>query len=166
MSETLVIRKANDADMAGITRIYNQGIADGIATLEADRKTESQVRELLGRQSERYDVIVAQRGSEVVGWAALNPYSHRCAYDGVADLSVYVERSARGTGIGARLLDDIEQRARHHNFHKIVLFTFPFNEAGQALYRKRGFREVGTFKEQGTLDGRFIDVMAMEKLLR
>ncbi len=166
MSETLVIRKANDADMGAITRIYNQGIEDRIATLEADRKTESQVRELLGRQSERYDVIVAQRGSEVVGWAALNPYSHRCAYDGVADLSVYVERSARGSGIGELLLDDIEGRARRHNFHKIVLFTFPFNEAGQALYRKRGFREVGTFEDQGTLDGRFIDVMAMEKLLR
>lgn len=161
----LLIRNAQDADIAAITRIYNQGIEDRIATLEADQKSESQVRELLGHRSERYEVIVAQREGRVVGWASLNPYSHRCAYDGVADLSVYVARSARGTGIGERLLDSIEQRARHHNFHKIVLFTFPFNEAGQSLYRKRGFREVGTFKEQGTLDGRFIDVTAMEKLL-
>jgi len=28
-----------------------------------------------------------------------------------------------------------------------------------------GYRQVGIFKNQGILDGRFIDVMAMEKLL-
>lgn len=161
----LVLRNASDADMVAVTRIYNQGIEDRVATLEADPKSESQVRELLWHRSERYAVIVAQRDGQVVGWASLNPYSHRCAYDGVADLSVYVERSARGTGIGERLLDEIEKRARHHNFHKIVLFTFPSNKAGQSLYRKRGFREVGIFNQQGKLDGRFIDVMAMEKLL-
>jgi len=49
--------------------------------------------------------------------------------------------------------------------NKLVLFTFPFNEAGQRLYRKCGFREVGVFQKQGRLDGCFVDVMAMEKLL-
>jgi L-amino acid N-acyltransferase YncA len=46
-----------------------------------------------------------------------------------------------------------------------VLFTFGFNEAGQRLYRSRGFREVGVFRNQGKLDGEYVDVMAMEKLL-
>jgi L-amino acid N-acyltransferase YncA len=101
----------------------------------------------------------------VVGWASLNPYSHRCAYDGVADLSVYVERASRGRGIGKALLQELEHRAGQRNFHKLVLFTLPFNEAGQRLYRRCGFREVGLFREQGTLDGRFVDVMAMEKIL-
>ena len=96
----LIIRNAGDVDVSAITRIYNQGIEDRVATLEADPKSESQVRELLSHRGDRYEVLVAQREAEVVGWASLNPYSHRCAYDGVADLSVYVERSARGTGIG------------------------------------------------------------------
>ncbi|RRE00311.1 GNAT family N-acetyltransferase, partial [Bacillus licheniformis] len=102
---------------------------------------------------------------EIVGWASLNPYSHRCAYQGVADLSVYVDRACRGKGIGGLLLQALEKTAKENSFYKIVLFTFPFNELGQNLYNKMGYRQVGIFKNQGILDGRFIDVMAMEKLL-
>lgn len=63
-------------------------------------------------------------------------------------------------------MEALEAEAERNGFDKIVLFTFPFNEAGQRLYRKRGFREVGVFRAQGKLDGRLVDVMAMEKLLR
>lgn len=163
--DAIRVRPAVAADLPEIARIYNQGIEDREATLESAPKDEAEVREALERRKPRYEFVVAERGAQILGWASLNPYSHRCAYDGVADLSVYVERAARGTGVGSMLLEKLEGRARAHGFHKIVLFTFPFNAAGQALYRKRGFREVGIFREQGRLDGRFIDVMAMEKIL-
>jgi phosphinothricin acetyltransferase len=115
----------------------------------------------------RYAVLVAENdGGDIVGWAALNPYSHRCAYDGVADLSVYVARSARGTGVGTTLLAALERQAKQNDFHKIVLFTFPFNARGQRLYQKFGYREVGVFREHGRLDGVFVDVLAMEKIMK
>ena len=81
-----------------------------------------------------------------MGWASLEPYSHRCAYDGVADLSVYVDRAARGSGIGSALLGRIVARARAAEFQKIVPFALVENVAGVALYRKMGFREVGIFE--------------------
>lgn len=161
----VTVRPAQLADFAEITRIYNEGIEDREATLEADPKSVEQVREMFSGRQPRHELIVAEIDGNVAGWASLNPYSHRCAYDAVADLSVYVERSRRGQGIGEQLLVALEARARSNGFHKIVLFTFPFNEAGQRLYRKRGFRDVGVFKEQGLLDGKPIDVLAMEKLL-
>jgi L-amino acid N-acyltransferase YncA len=161
----IVTRQATPADMQAVTAIYNQGIEDRIATLETDVKSEEEVTRWLCERPARYEVLVADSAQGILGWAALNPYSHRCAYAGVADLSIYVERGARGKGVGAVLLAALEERARAGEFHKIVLFTFPFNAPGQALYRKRGFREVGTFKEQGRLDGKPIDVMVMEKIL-
>jgi phosphinothricin acetyltransferase len=106
-----------------------------------------------------------ERDGVIAGWCSLNRYSHRCAYDGVADLSVYVAREARGAGVGFALVGAVEQVARANGVYKIVLFTLPFNENGQALYRKAGFREVGTFRDQGRLNGCFVDVMAMERLL-
>ena len=63
------------------------------------------------------------------------------------------------------LLVKLESLAKENGFHKIVLFTFPFNQVGQGLYKKMGFREVGIFKKQGFIDGELVDVMAMEKLL-
>jgi phosphinothricin acetyltransferase len=165
MVEALTIRRAEAADLESIRRIYNEGIADRVATLDEDPKDSAEILDWWARHEERYAVLVAERDGEIVGWASLNPYSHRCAYAGVADLSIYVKRSARGSGVGKPLLAALEQTARANDFYKIVLFTFPFNEAGQRLYRGLGYREVGVFKEQGRLDGRPIDVMAMEKLL-
>lgn len=102
---------------------------------------------------------------QIIGWSSLNPYSHRCAYDGVADLSIYIDRDYRGKGMGSSLLRALEIKAQENGFRKIVLFTFSFNQLGQGLYKKMGYREVGVFEKQGIMDDQYIDVMIMEKLL-
>jgi len=162
----LNITEADRLDLPAIRAIYNEGIADRLATLENDPKDDTEITDWFDSHAERYVILVAKRSDKVVGWASLNPYSHRCAYDGVADLSVYVARAARGSGVGAALLAEIDGCARRENFHKIVLFALTINEAGLRLYRKTGYREVGVFREQGILDGQFVDVIAMEKLMR
>ena len=163
---TVTTRAATLADLSAITRIYNQGIEDRIATLELDPKSEAEVSDwLFADRSGRYEVLVAEADDGVVGWASLRPYSHRCAYAGVADLSIYVERDARGRGVGEQLLASLEERARANDFHKIVLFALRLNDAGRRLYAKRGFREVGVLEQQGTMDGSFVDVLIMEKIL-
>ncbi len=165
-SAMLHARNAAAADLDAIRRIYNEGIKDRIATLDEDPKSADDIAEWWSVHQDRYAVLVADDADgNVIGWASLNPYSHRCAYRGVADLSVYVARDARGTGVGTLLLRALEKTAKTYAFHKIVLFTFAFNTGGQGLYRKLGYREVGTFREQGRLDGRFVDVTAMEKVL-
>lgn len=165
-SRTVIkLRSASTEDLPSILRIYNEGIEDRIATLETDLKTSAQMLEWFVAHSKRYAVVVALDGESVVGWASLNPYTHRCAYRGVADLSVYVARSHRGRGIGSLLMEQIERSARESEFHKLVLFALTKNQAGQALYSKMGFRTVGVFREQGVLDGCYMDVIAMEKLL-
>ncbi|GGN98287.1 arsinothricin resistance N-acetyltransferase ArsN1 family A [Saccharibacillus kuerlensis] len=164
-SSSLIVRPAEERDLKSILNIYNEGIEDRIATLESEPKEFSYMQDWFEAHRGRYAALVAERDHQVVGWASLNPYSQRCAYDGVADLSVYIARSARGTGVGSRMLEALERSARQNDFRKIVLFTFPFNAAGQGLYRKAGYREVGIFEQQGILDGRPIDVMIMEKLL-
>jgi phosphinothricin acetyltransferase len=47
-----------------------------------------------------------------------------------------------------------------------MLHALDGNEHGKRLYRKAGFVEVGVFKEHGLLDGQYVDVIAMERLLR
>ncbi|MCL6487638.1 MAG: arsinothricin resistance N-acetyltransferase ArsN1 [Alicyclobacillus mali] len=159
------VRIATREDMAAILSIYNQGIEDRIATLEQDLKDMAYMESWFSQHDSRYPVFVANVGPNVVGWADLHPYSHRCAYASVGELSVYVKRSWRGKGVGQALLRQLESHAMEHGFHKLVLATFPFHQAGQGLYRKMGFREVGIFRRHGKLDGQWVDVMWMEKLL-
>lgn len=109
------------------------------------------MKDWLDKHTGRYKVIVAEEKGQIFGWASLNQYNNRCAYDGVADLSVYIPREFRGMGIGKKLLVELETQAKENGFHKMVLFTFPFNKLWQGLYRKNGYREVGVFKNQRKL---------------
>ncbi|MGZ3497508.1 MAG: arsinothricin resistance N-acetyltransferase ArsN1 family A [Vulcanimicrobiaceae bacterium] len=160
-----MIRIAEVRDLDAIRAIYNEGIADRIATLDTDAKDDAAIREWFAQHDGRYAVLVAERERQIAGWASLNRYSHRCAYAGVAEISVYVRRDSRGTGLGTSLLLELERIAVLNRFHKLVLFALDSNRAGRGLYTKSGFREVGIFKEQGQLDGGFVDVVIMEKLL-
>ncbi|MBV9603171.1 MAG: N-acetyltransferase [Chloroflexi bacterium] len=163
----LTVRDASANDAEAIARIYNQGIEDRVATLETVPRTADERRQWLAVHSGRYPVLVAaSAGGQVVGWASLNQFNPRPAYDNVADFSVYVAREARGSGVGTLLLSALEERARQIGFHKLVLAAFPTNSAGMRLYTQRGFQVVGTYREQGLLDGRWVDVILMEKILR
>lgn len=159
------IRDAVIEDAAEIARIYNQGIEDRLATLETKTRTPQERAEWLAARGPRHPVIVAAAEERLLGWASLNAFNPRPAYDHVADFSVYVARESRGRGIGDALLGALEDRARGLGYHKLVLAAFPGNAAGMKLYQRHRFRTVGVYKEQGQLDGRWVDVILMEKLL-
>ena len=161
----IAVRPATLGDAAAICAIYNQGIEDRVATLETDLRTPDERRQWLASRGPRHPVIVAEAGGEVVGWGSLNAFNPRKAYDYVADFSIYVERKWRGKGVGSRILARLIELARDLGYHKLVLSAFPTNPGGMALYEKFGFRTVGIYKEQGKLDGRWVDTIIMEKLL-
>ena len=165
-SPDLAIRDATADDAGAICRIYNQGIEDRVATLEVEERTPEERAAWLAARGPRHPVLVAVGpGRDVVGWGSLNAFNPRRAYHHVADFSLYVDRSWRGKGVGRRLLAALMERARALEYHKLVLSAFPFNEAGMQVYRRAGFREVGVYREQGRLDGRWVDTIVMEKLL-
>ena len=160
------IRTATPDDAAAIARIYNQGIEDRLATLETTLRDADERACWMAAKGPRHPVIVADDESgEILGWGSLNQFNPRPAYDHVADFSVYVAREARGRRVGSLLLDELETRAREHGFHKLVLAAFPYNDAGMRLYQRHGFRTVGVYREQGRLDGKWVDVIVMEKIL-
>ena len=160
------VRGATEADAARICLIYNQGIEDRLATLETELRTPDERRRWLETRSPRYPVIVAEPADHApVAWGSLNVFNARECYRHVADISVYVERGWRGRGVGRVVLARLIDLGREHRFHKLVLSAFPFNQAGVALYERLGFRTVGIYKEQGLLDGTWVDTIIMERLL-
>jgi L-amino acid N-acyltransferase YncA len=162
---TVTVRAATAADVEAICGIHNQGISDRIATLDTHQRTTDETRSWLLERGPRHPVLVADLDGTVVGWASLNRFNPRPAYDTVADFSVYVERSMRGKGIGRQLLGRLIERARAIGFHKMVLAAMAHNDAGLGLYTRAGFSHVGVYREHGQLDGRWVDVVIMEKLL-
>ena len=97
--------------------------------------------------------FVATAGDRVVGWVALTGYSDRCCYRGVADLSVYVDPTAQGRGVGRALLEHLVTDTDQSDIWTLQAGVFPENAASLALHGRCGFRVVGTRERIGRLDG-------------
>ena len=165
MSRPVVIRDATPADAVSIAIIYNQGIEDRLATFETVPRTEADIAARLN-DSARYPILVAQQGATILGWAGLSSYSGRECYAGIAEFSIYLERTARGQGLGRQLLSALVDAARQRGFWKLVSRVFPENAASRAICRACGFREVGVYEAHGRLDGRWLDAVIVERVIR
>jgi L-amino acid N-acyltransferase YncA len=160
----ITIRAAVTDDAAIIASIYNQGIADRGATFETEPRTAADIEaKLAGADSST--TLVAEADGEVVGWAGLSSYRPRACYAGIVEFSIYLDRTARGRGIGRLLLTALVDAARQRGAWKLVSRIFPFNAASRALCLACGFREVGTYEKHGRLDGQWLDVVIVERLI-
>jgi phosphinothricin acetyltransferase len=161
----LQVRAARFGDLPLIQDIHNQGIIDRVATLDTELRSMAETQLWFNRHGPRHPVLIAEADGSIAGWASLNTFNVRPAYQYVADLSIYLARPWRGKGLGACLLSSLIALARELGYHKIVLSAFPTNTAGMRLYARQGFTTVGIYKEMGLLDGRWVDTILMEKLL-
>jgi L-amino acid N-acyltransferase YncA len=155
----VVIRDLRPGDWPEVARIYGAGIETRNATFE----TEVPSWETWDESHLPAPRFVATEGERVVGWVALTAYSDRCCYQGVADLSVYVDPAAQGRGVGRALLDRLVTGAEAAGIWTLQAGIFPENEASLALHRRCGFRVVGTRERIGVLDGVWRDVLLLER---
>ena len=158
------IREAKAADATAIANIYNHGIEERGATFETEPRTPG---DILAKLIERdlFPMLVVVDSGIVVGWAGLSRYRPRACYAGIAEFSIYLDRSARGHGVGRRLLTSLIDVARERGYWKLVSRIFPFNAASRALCKSCGFREVGVYEKHGRLDGEWLDVVIVERLI-
>ena len=161
----LTTRLATAADAAAIATIYNEGIADRVATFETEPRTTEQIVALLRDKGERFPTVVVERAGRVVAWAGAGAYRSRPAYAGVAEHSVYVARHARGIGAGRTALDALCRIYAARGFWKIVSRIFLENTVSLRLHERCGFRVVGVYRRHGKLEGQWRDCVIVERLL-
>jgi L-amino acid N-acyltransferase YncA len=151
-----------EADWPAVRGIYEQGIATGNATFEKS----APVWERWDAAHLPHSRLVVRGGDEVLAWAALSSVSSRCVYAGVAEVSIYVAARARRRGIGLELLTALIESSECENIWTLQAGIFPENTASLDLFQKAGFRVLGTRERVGRMDGRWRDVVLMERRSR
>jgi phosphinothricin acetyltransferase len=158
----IAVEPMRASDWPAVAGIYQQGIDTGDATFET-RVPSWEAWDAGHLNAAR---LVAREEGRVVGWAALSPVSDRCVYGGVAEVSVYVAGSARGRGIGRRLLEALALASEEAGIWTLQAGIFPENEASLAIHRSCGFRVVGRRERLGRLAGEWRDVILLERRSR
>jgi L-amino acid N-acyltransferase YncA len=156
---SFLIQEMLPADWERVRAIYLAGIATGQATFETQAPSWEEwnaAHLVVGR-------LVARNRETIIGWAAMSPVSMRRAYEGVAEVSVYVAQDRRGEGIGRTLLAALISESEQNGIWTLQAAVFPENEATVALHRGCGFREVGRRERISKLNGVWRDTILLER---
>lgn len=145
-----------------MAEIYNQGIEDRVATFLTEPRRAAHIQEWL---DDGRPFIVAGQDGRVMAFAVASPYRGSAHYEGVREFSIYVARDGRGQGFGRMALLLLFEEVRARGWWKLVSRVFPENRASRKLLASLGFREVGIYEKHARLDGRWRDVVIVEKLL-
>jgi phosphinothricin acetyltransferase len=162
------IRKAKAHDATAISAIYNQGIDERSATFNTEHVTAKEIREKIMNSGDKHPTFVATLADSnhiVVGWASISPYSTRACYAGIGEASIYVQKEHRKQGIGKALLQSLINAAVQQGYWKLMGRIFVSNQTSRTLCRELGFKEVGIHEKHGKLNGKWIDVVEVERLI-
>ena len=155
----LTLRMMKPADWDAVRRIYQEGLATGLASFE----TEAPTWKDWDSAHHLHSRLVACRGDQVVAWAALSPVSRRNCYAGVAEFSIYVARDQRGQKVGRTLLQALITSSEKHGIWTLYSSTFPENQASIRLQTSCGFKVVGRREKIAQHHGVWRDTIITER---
>ncbi len=167
------IRMAVAGDAADMLRIYAPYVEQTAITFEYEIPSAAQFQKRISaRLDAGYPWLAALRQGQIVGYAYAGPFVGREAYSWSAELSIYVDRSLRRSGIGGRLYRELEARLRQMgilNLYACIAWPRVEDEYltrdSAHFHSHLGFQLAGTFAECGYKFGRWYDMIWMEKII-
>lgn len=159
-----MIRFAVPADAAALLAIYEQYIDTSI-TFEYALPSLGEFRERIESISRAYPYLVWEEDGAVLGYAYAHRYRERAAYQWGAELSVYLDRAARGRGGGRRLYAALMALLRLQGVRVVYGVVTSPNERSDRLHKTMGFSVAGVVHRAGFKGGRWHDVTTFEKAI-
>ena len=172
MKNEVKIRIACADDAENLLKIYSPYIEKTAITFEYTAPTAEEFRERIEKTLLRFPYLVAEIGKKTVGYAYAGYYIPRTACDHACEVSIYLDESFRGTGVGAMLygkLFEILARQNITNLYASVAFADEEDEylthASVRFHKREGFAEIGRFRKCGYKFKRWYDLLWFEKII-
>jgi L-amino acid N-acyltransferase YncA len=162
-----VIRRAREEDAASLLEIFNEGVQDGLATLDTERRSLAEQRRLLtaAAADPRHPILVAELRGWVAGWITVETCDTRPQMSDIGEVTVFVRRDFRKYGVGRQLMRALQTEARALGYRKFVGYVLAENTDSLNLCRACGWREVGRHEQHARRVGGLRDVIVVEYLV-
>lgn len=162
-----MIRNVQLSDAKTIADIYNFYIENTVITFEEKVVTQYDIEQRIEKTlAKNFPYIVYEIDNDILGYAYLDNWRSRSAYDITLETSVYLHPEATKKGLGSILYAELIKRAKDIHIHSLIgVISLP-NTPSQALHKKFNFELIGNFKEAGIKFNRLIDVEFWQLILK
>ena len=173
MDAGVTVRPATAEDAAWMLEIYGWYVANTAITFEYDLPTLNEFTRRVQDTTRRYPWLALEADGRVLGYAYAGPLYRRAAYDWSCEMSVYLDRDARGRGLGRALYGALEAELQSRGMRNLyACVAVPsgdgdeyLTDASARFHGKLGFAVAGRFHKCGYKFGRWYDVAWMEKCI-
>jgi len=166
---SLAYRDATLDDLPAIVAIYNATVPSRQVTADLEPvSVESRHAWFHAHGPQKRPLWVVedpQQPGRLIGWLSFSDFYGRPAYQRTAEVSIYLDESARGHGLGKQMLAASLAAAPALGIDTVLGFVFGHNEASLRLFRAFGFDAWGTLPRVAVLDGVERDLVILGKRL-
>ncbi|MEO6639011.1 MAG: N-acetyltransferase family protein [Ginsengibacter sp.] len=143
-------------DLPIIVDIYNSTIAGRIVTADTTPVTVADKVQWFNQHNNNTRPLwVAENDDKkIIGWISFQDFYGRPAYNGTAEISIYLEESERGRSYGRKMLEYAIEKSSSLSIHTLLGFIFAQNITSLRLFAKLGFEEWANLKDIAVLDGK------------
>ncbi len=166
------IRSATEKDAGRLLEIYAYYVEKTAISFEYDVPSPEEFRRRIAHILEKYPYLVAEEDGVIVGYAYAGVFKGRAAYDHSCEVTVYVDRKAKGKGYGRALYEALEEALRKQGILNLyACIGDPIEEDeyltknSEAFHRHMGYAKVGEFHRCGYKFGRWYNMIWMEKII-
>ena len=147
-------RNATPSDMPRIVDIYNSTIPGRMVTADTEAVTvQSRMKWFEEHTPGKRPLWVVEDEDTIIGWVSFQSFYGRPAYDATAEISIYLDETARGKGFGAIILQHAIESSTAFGIKTLLGFIFSHNQPSLKLFRKFGFEDWALLPDIAVLDG-------------
>ena len=154
-----------EKDLPEVSEIYNHYVLNTTATFHAHKMEVEEYRGMVLFEDDKYVTYVVRDSGATVGYVQLTQHKKREAYDGTAEITVYLKPGLTRRGLGSSAIKFIEGVAREKGLHVLVATICGENAASIGVFAKNGYEKCAHYKEVGQKFGQLLDVVAYQKIL-
>lgn len=143
--------------------IYNWYVLNSTATFHLETISQKELERMVSLGHSKYQSFVIQYNNEICGFCYISQFRYKEAYDGSAEITLYLKNEQIRKGIGTTTLTYLEKIAKENNIANLVAVITEGNNASIVLFEKFGYFKVGHLKNIGVKFGKTLDVVSYQK---
>ena len=189
------IRMATTEDAAALLEIYTYYVKETAITYEYEVPTVEEFRDRIEKVLTKFPYLVIEAApnadrlenlsvesntstpkeassAEILGYAYASPFHERDAYQWCVEMSIYLKKDHRRSGLGRMLYEELERQLKDQGILNLyACIGYPDHEdeyltfASVRFHEKMGYSMIGVFHKCGYKFNRWYNMVWMEKII-